>query len=89
MRRRGLFCWSAQWSLGLLLLQIVSGIGVGTGAGRRNRCQRIGIDRRFGALGEFRVSMQQGRLSGYFSAQGRFGRGEDDARIAVGLGFQL
>ncbi|MDB5687136.1 MAG: autotransporter outer rane beta-barrel protein, partial [Rhizorhabdus sp.] len=39
------------------------------------------------AFGEVRVAMRQGAWSGYFAARGRWGRGEDDARINLGLGY--
>ncbi|MES2497318.1 MAG: esterase-like activity of phytase family protein [Pseudomonadota bacterium] len=41
------------------------------------------------AFGELRVAMQQGAWSGYFAARGRWGRGEDDARVNIGLGFSF
>ena len=47
----------------------------------------LGDTERDSAFGELRVAMQQGNWSGYFSARGRWGRGEDDARVAIGLGY--
>jgi len=41
------------------------------------------------AFGELRVAMQQGNWSGYFSARGRWGRGEDDARVNIGIGYSF
>ena len=41
------------------------------------------------AFGELRIAMRDGALSGYFSASGRWGRGEDDARVAIGVSFAL
>jgi len=41
------------------------------------------------AFGELRVAMQQGAWSGYFAARGRWGRGEDDARVNIGLGYSF
>lgn len=37
------------------------------------------------AFAELRIAMREGPLSGYVSAGGRWGRGGDDARVAVGL----
>ncbi len=39
------------------------------------------------AFGEVRIAMQDGPLSGYVSGRGRWGRGDDDARVAIGLGY--
>ena len=39
------------------------------------------------AFGELRVSMTDGRLSGYVSGRGRWGRGDDDARASIGVGY--
>lgn len=36
---------------------------------------------------ELRLGMSDGPLSGYFSAKGRWGRGADDGRVAIGLGY--
>lgn len=41
------------------------------------------------AFGELRIAMRDGALSGYFSARGRWGRGDDDARVAIGVSFAL
>jgi len=40
-------------------------------------------------FGEARIAMREGRLSGYISGRGRWGRGEDDARVAVGVGYSF
>jgi len=39
------------------------------------------------AFGELRIAMRAGALSGYASAQGRWGRGQDDTRVALGVGY--
>ncbi len=39
------------------------------------------------AFAEFRIAMRQGPLSGYVSGRGRWGRGDDDARVSLGLGY--
>ena len=41
------------------------------------------------AFGELRIGLRDGALSGYFSARGRWGRGDDDARVAVGVSIAL
>lgn len=41
------------------------------------------------AFTELRVAMRQGNWSGYFAARGRWGRGEDDARVNIGLGYSF
>ena len=41
------------------------------------------------AFGELRIAMRDGALSGYLSARGRWGRGQDDARVAVGVSFAM
>lgn len=49
----------------------------------------LGDTERDSAFGELRLAMQQGRLSGYFAARGRWGRGQDDARVNIGLGYSF
>ena len=39
------------------------------------------------AFAELRVAMREGPLSGYFSGRGRWGRGDDDARVSFGVGY--
>lgn len=39
------------------------------------------------AFAELRIGMRSGPLSGYVSGGGRWGKGEDDARISMGLGY--
>lgn len=39
------------------------------------------------AFGEIRVAMRDGPLSGYVSGRGRWGRGDDDARVSIGASF--
>jgi len=39
------------------------------------------------AFGEVRIAMRDGTLSGYVSGRGRWGRGNDDARVSIGLGL--
>ena len=39
------------------------------------------------AFAELRIAMGDGPLSGYMLGRGRFGRGKDDARIAMGVGY--
>jgi hypothetical protein len=39
------------------------------------------------AFAELRVGMRRGPLSGYVSGGGRWGQGEDDARISMGIGY--
>jgi hypothetical protein len=41
------------------------------------------------AFGELRIAMRDGALSGYFAARGRWGRGDDDARVSLGLSLAL
>lgn len=41
------------------------------------------------AFGEARLAFQQGPVSGYLSARGRWGRGEDDRRVNVGIGYSF
>ncbi|PTS87798.1 hypothetical protein DBR17_05400, partial [Sphingomonas sp. HMWF008] len=38
-------------------------------------------------FGEVRIAMRDGALSGYVAGRGRWGRGEDDARVSIGLGY--
>jgi outer membrane autotransporter protein len=47
----------------------------------------LGDTERDSAFGEVRIAMGQGRLSGYVSGRGRWGRGDDDARASVGMGY--
>lgn len=39
------------------------------------------------AFGELRIAMRHGALSGYVAGRGRWGRGDDDARVSMGIGF--
>lgn len=39
------------------------------------------------AFGELRLAMREGPLSGYVSGRGRWGRGDDDARVSLGVGY--
>lgn len=39
------------------------------------------------AFGELRIAMRSGALSGYVSGRGRWGRGDDDARVSLGVAF--
>ncbi len=39
------------------------------------------------AFAELRVAMRQGPISGYFSGAGRWGRGQDDARVSMGVSY--
>lgn len=39
------------------------------------------------AFAELRVGMRSGPFSGYVSGGGRWGKGEDDARISMGIGY--
>jgi hypothetical protein len=41
------------------------------------------------AFGELRIAMRDGRWSGYVSGRGRWGRGDDDARASVGVGYSF
>ncbi|CAN5375539.1 hypothetical protein BH10PSE13_BH10PSE13_23190 [soil metagenome] len=41
------------------------------------------------AFGELRIAMREGRISGYVSGKGRWGRGDDDARINIGVGYSF
>lgn len=36
---------------------------------------------------EARIAMRQGPLSGYVAGRGRWGRGDDDARVSIGVGY--
>ena len=38
-------------------------------------------------FGEVRIAMRDGALSGYVAGRGRWGRGEDDARVSIGVGL--
>lgn len=39
------------------------------------------------AFGELRIAMRDGALGGYVAARGRWGRGDDDARVSVGASY--
>jgi len=39
------------------------------------------------AFGELRIAMRDGALSGYVAARGRWGRGDDDARVSLGVAY--
>lgn len=41
------------------------------------------------AFAELRVAMREGALSGYVSGRGRWGRGDDDARVSIGVGYSF
>ena len=41
------------------------------------------------AFSELRIAMRQGNWSGYFAARGRWGQGQDDARINIGMGYSF
>lgn len=41
------------------------------------------------AFAELRVAMRAGAIKGYFSGSGRWGRGADDARIAIGASYDF
>jgi hypothetical protein len=49
----------------------------------------LGRTERDSAFGELRIAMRDGPISGYFSSRGRWGRGEDDARLSVGVGYSF
>ncbi len=39
------------------------------------------------AFGELRIAMRDGALSGYVAGRGRWGRGDDDARVSIGAAY--
>lgn len=39
------------------------------------------------AFAELRIAMRDGRISGYVAGRGRWGRGDDDARVSVGVSY--
>lgn len=39
------------------------------------------------AFGELRIAMRDGALGGYVAARGRWGRGDDDARVSIGASY--
>lgn len=39
------------------------------------------------AFAELRVAMRDGAISGYVAGRGRWGRGDDDAQVAIGLAY--
>lgn len=47
----------------------------------------LGDTERDSAFAELRVAMRDGRWSGYVSGRGRWGRGDDDARASIGIGY--
>ena len=48
---------------------------------------RLDDTERDSGFGELRIAMREGPLSGYVSGRGRWGRGDDDARASIGLGY--
>lgn len=44
----------------------------------------LALTERDSAFAELRIAMQDGPLSGYVSGRGRWGRGDDDARVSIG-----
>ena len=49
----------------------------------------LGDTERDTAFAELRIAMGDGPVSGYVSGRGRWGRGNDDARVTIGVGFAL
>ena len=47
----------------------------------------LGKTERDAAFGELRIAMRDGALSGYVAARGRWGRGDDDARVSLGVSY--
>jgi hypothetical protein len=41
------------------------------------------------AFAELCVAMREGAFSGYVSGRGRWGRGDDDARVSIGVGYSF
>lgn len=41
------------------------------------------------AFAELRIGMRDGRMSGFVSGKGRWGRGDDDARVALGIAYDF
>ena len=39
------------------------------------------------AFAEFRIAMRHGPVTGYVAGRGRWGRGDDDARASIGVGY--
>jgi hypothetical protein len=47
----------------------------------------LGATERDSVFGELRVAMRDGALSGYVAARGRWGRGDYDARVSLGVAY--